>query len=346
MPDLVTAFAAGCTSLDTLTIVGDGPQRSQLVRLAQYAGISHRVRISRAAPYAEIPTVMWRHDVLVLPSREEVWGLVVNEALAAGLHGSLSERCGVAASVAGMAGVTVCTATEAGITHAMRQQRATYKGAIPNPAMLSRTPADLAGVFEVAQEMSHVRQKLLLVIQPYLPLYRVEFFERLHAALMKNGVRLTVVAPSASGSQAARRDESTKAVWHRRTAIREVRIPGVATFRSYGGLKGIRRFDAIIAPASATNLEAIFLSLTPSYRRKLGLWGHIGAYVKAPSKLDRAIETLMMRRSRAVLSYSARSSRRYPARRESGQGFQSLEHNRHRNISKAFSGSGCGPIRE
>jgi glycosyltransferase involved in cell wall biosynthesis len=49
--------------------------------------------------YEELPTIYSRARCLVLPSMVEQWGLVVNEAVAAGLPVLLSDRCGAAADL-------------------------------------------------------------------------------------------------------------------------------------------------------------------------------------------------------------------------------------------------------
>lgn len=83
--ELAQAFLQALPSLPgaTLTFVGDGPLRGPLAGIA--AGTDGQIRVLERA---EGPALVARYldaDVLVLPSVREVWGLVVNEALAAGL---------------------------------------------------------------------------------------------------------------------------------------------------------------------------------------------------------------------------------------------------------------------
>jgi glycosyltransferase involved in cell wall biosynthesis len=64
-----------------LVFVGDGPQRSELEALARGLGIASRVRFEG---WVEPPwTARWTFDVLVLPSFNEGFGLVVVEAMLA-----------------------------------------------------------------------------------------------------------------------------------------------------------------------------------------------------------------------------------------------------------------------
>jgi glycosyltransferase involved in cell wall biosynthesis len=75
-----------------LTVVGDGPERERLE--AKTAGASPEIRFEGYVDRKNIPRYYGSSDALVLPSRREVWGLVVNEALAGGAAAIVSERCG------------------------------------------------------------------------------------------------------------------------------------------------------------------------------------------------------------------------------------------------------------
>lgn len=76
------------------TIVGDGTEMESLQRLSEEADInvSFEGYVSRDELYRYYSNA----DILVLPSKEEVWGLVVNEALACGTPAIVSTECGCA----------------------------------------------------------------------------------------------------------------------------------------------------------------------------------------------------------------------------------------------------------
>lgn len=82
---LAQAFIRALPSLDgaTLTFVGDGPLRG---RLAEIAAVDGNIRLLDRAEGESLAARYLEADVLVIPSVREVWGLVVNEALAAGLY--------------------------------------------------------------------------------------------------------------------------------------------------------------------------------------------------------------------------------------------------------------------
>lgn len=92
VPDLVRALAL----LDerfTLEIVGEGPQRDAIARAIDDAGVGRRCRLSGAT--ASPRDALARMDALVLPSEAEGFGLVLIEAMAAGVTVIASDAPGI-----------------------------------------------------------------------------------------------------------------------------------------------------------------------------------------------------------------------------------------------------------
>jgi glycogen(starch) synthase len=92
---LLEAFAI-CHRQDpalTLTLVGDGELRSKLADRAAELGVADAVTLTGAVAPDVALDLMREHDLLVHPSRSETFGVVVVEALAAGLP-VLVTRCG------------------------------------------------------------------------------------------------------------------------------------------------------------------------------------------------------------------------------------------------------------
>lgn len=133
---LISAFVDVAGPDDTLTVAGDGPLRADLEKQAAAAGLTDRVRFRGLLDERGVVAELATHHTLVLPSTEEVWGLVVNEALAAGLHVVVSDRCGVTPDVAPMRGVWTCSPTVGDIGRAMADSRAAWTGVIESPEIL------------------------------------------------------------------------------------------------------------------------------------------------------------------------------------------------------------------
>jgi 1,2-diacylglycerol 3-alpha-glucosyltransferase len=68
-----------------LILAGEGPQRLALLRAARAAGVAERVRFLGHVPREALPELYASCDAFVFPSRTETQGLVLAEALAAGL---------------------------------------------------------------------------------------------------------------------------------------------------------------------------------------------------------------------------------------------------------------------
>jgi glycosyltransferase involved in cell wall biosynthesis len=91
---LLQAFSQLAMPSAHLRLIGQGPEEQNLRQLASELGIAERVSFSRGMPNAGTVAAMAAADVLVLPSRFDGWGAVVNEALMVGTPVICSNRCG------------------------------------------------------------------------------------------------------------------------------------------------------------------------------------------------------------------------------------------------------------
>jgi glycosyltransferase involved in cell wall biosynthesis len=82
----------------SLLLVGDGPEREALEARAAALGLRN-VHFRPGRPPAEMPAVYRSGDFLVFPTRADVWGLVVNEALWSGVPVLASIHAGCAAEL-------------------------------------------------------------------------------------------------------------------------------------------------------------------------------------------------------------------------------------------------------
>jgi glycosyltransferase involved in cell wall biosynthesis len=82
-----------------LRIAGGGPEANRLLTLRDQLGIRDRVAFLGCLPNPEVIRAIQSSDVLVLPSRGDGWGAVINEALCAGVPVLCSDRCGARALI-------------------------------------------------------------------------------------------------------------------------------------------------------------------------------------------------------------------------------------------------------
>jgi glycosyltransferase involved in cell wall biosynthesis len=79
----------------SLLIVGSGPEQANLESLAKRLGLKNVLFLKERTP-SEMAGIYRSADVLVFPTLEDVWGLVVNEALWSGLPALVSKYAGCA----------------------------------------------------------------------------------------------------------------------------------------------------------------------------------------------------------------------------------------------------------
>jgi len=93
--DLLRAFEKLQNKKAALLFVGDGESRKVLQEYAARKKILN-VRFTGFLNQSRLPMYYGLADVVVLPSRGEPWGLVINEAMASGCAVVVSEVCGCA----------------------------------------------------------------------------------------------------------------------------------------------------------------------------------------------------------------------------------------------------------
>ena len=143
----------------------------------------------------------------------------------------------------------------------------------------------------------------MAIFQPYVPRYRVKFFEALIEALAVEDVICEVISGSPSAVQSARGDASHPywAVEYRSTYMgflrRQVDI-SLPLFRSAGA-------DAVIVGHLGSSLNTNLAVLRGIFGpTRVGLWGHIRSYVSAPNAVDAAIERWQLRNVDHVFAYT------------------------------------------
>ncbi|MFO7976954.1 MAG: glycosyltransferase [Candidatus Hydrogenedentota bacterium] len=97
IPAIGQALRAGVEI--SLLVVGTGPKERALKNLAEREGLAERVIFAGFVPREDLPPLYRSADLLAVPSKQEVWGLVVNEALACGTPVLVTDKVGAAADL-------------------------------------------------------------------------------------------------------------------------------------------------------------------------------------------------------------------------------------------------------
>ena len=158
--DLLRAFDALPNGTATLTIVGHGPLEEEVRRRA--AASPHAIRfLGATATVDDTARVHGDADVMVMPTHRDVWGLVINEGLAAGLYLVSSIYAGASADLVEDAPFDVGRVVDPhdvdALKDALLQACASIRsGAVDREAIArwgrSHTPERLADVFAAAVE--------------------------------------------------------------------------------------------------------------------------------------------------------------------------------------------------
>lgn len=82
-----------------LVVAGDGPLRARLEMMRQSSGYAANIHFVGHKTYGELPSIYRAAGAFVHPSLWDEWGLVVNEAMAAGLPVLVSESAGCSAEL-------------------------------------------------------------------------------------------------------------------------------------------------------------------------------------------------------------------------------------------------------
>lgn len=77
-----------------LVVVGDGPLKSLYEEKIAALGLADQVLLTGYRGYQDLPAYYGLANAFILGSSSDQWGLVVNEAMAAGLPVLVSDRCG------------------------------------------------------------------------------------------------------------------------------------------------------------------------------------------------------------------------------------------------------------
>jgi glycosyltransferase involved in cell wall biosynthesis len=104
-----------------LTLIGEGPERLRIEKIAIATGCGEAVRFKGFMPHHQLARELICHDVFVFPTRAEPFGLVVAEAMACGLPIICSCNAGAAPDLIAENGIIVDPFRTGDLARAMTQ---------------------------------------------------------------------------------------------------------------------------------------------------------------------------------------------------------------------------------
>jgi glycosyltransferase involved in cell wall biosynthesis len=132
---VIEAFSKIACFNDTLILIGEGPQELLINKLIYNLQLTGKVQLIPHLTENELENLYQKSHTLILASKVEVWGMVVNEALIRGLHVVVSEVCGVVDLVRDMPGVYISGLSSLSISEKMEESRDAWQGIIEKPLM-------------------------------------------------------------------------------------------------------------------------------------------------------------------------------------------------------------------
>lgn len=141
----------------------------------------------------------------------------------------------------------------------------------------------------------------VLIVQPYVPAYRVPLFEALRQHGAARGIEVAVVAGEPPDTQ-ARRGDSVTLEWATRVRSWSSPIPALPLRIKALSPGLVRNADLVVGELSAGAAENWPLALG----RRMCLWGHGYRAVGGYSRVDDVLETVLLRRTRHFFAYTER----------------------------------------
>ena len=150
-------------------------------------------------------------------------------------------------------------------------------------------------------------RRRLLIIQPYVPDYRVPLFAALSENLAEAGFELALAAAVASGDRSHRGDDATALVADYLLTERVARVGGRSLLlRSIGSAMKTYRPNFVIVEQAIKNLEAWPLILRSSMggQPRVAMWGQGRSYSTSQSEVEARAKSWLTRRSDWFFAYT------------------------------------------
>ncbi|WIB67973.1 glycosyltransferase family 4 protein [Curtobacterium sp. MCBD17_035] len=143
----------------------------------------------------------------------------------------------------------------------------------------------------------------IVIVQPYVARYRAPLFTELAGRLTAAGHDLVIATGAPTGAQRHRRDAFRLSdVQHDQRATRSFDL-GPLVVRTVGSRGSWRDADVVVVELAAGSIDSMAALLSRS-SRAVGVWGHVGGYVKVDSTATTRVKRWQVQKADRVLAYS------------------------------------------
>lgn len=146
----------------------------------------------------------------------------------------------------------------------------------------------------------------ILIVQPYVPTYRVPLFTRMYEHLAGLGVTQLVAAGQPHGADAARKDAVSSAPWLRQLEHSSVRVGG-RTLQRRKVRPVLADFQPthVIVEQALHNLDTYELGAwAMRHRARVAMWGHGRTYTAPASRLQEGLKMRLTNRASWFFAYT------------------------------------------
>ena len=145
------------------------------------------------------------------------------------------------------------------------------------------------------------RTPLVVVLNDYMPAYRLPLFTLIERQLESNSIKFRVVTGNPDNKSLLRRDMTT-APFHE--AVRKFSLNlGSVSIRYLFARKITKKADAVVCEYSVTNLNT-WVHILFSKQKKVFLWGHGPDYLAKPSWFRTTLELFLAKGATKILFYT------------------------------------------
>lgn len=150
---------------------------------------------------------------------------------------------------------------------------------------------------------SPVGRRSVAIVHPWLPQYRIEFFERLRDSLDRAGVDLSL-AHGANPPFARNRGDDRTVAWAERLVERELRL-GPKTIVYRNTWEPAVDADLLILEDGLRNVDTyVYLARRTAARKPTAFWGHGRTMDKSVGKVEQGVKRVLLRRADWWFAYT------------------------------------------